>query len=1208
MSEHEWFHENLTLYGAGLEADECLRLERHAAECAACAQELAQWRLFDQGLGRLCAAVHFPEDWNRRVLGKLHAGHKPRGRWPALARWAAAAAAVLFIGVLGAAVHSVAQLGFVAFPGGDRLHAEASLPTVLPVFGMEAEDRADPEVKVGFAYFDAQGTQSTNNLKQIGLAKHSVDGELYEMNKYRDFIRGQSHHGMNVSGVTQGGPADIQNSNTIDNFPPALALIVRAPDRVHTSVNGKLGKNEPEVAEAASRMDGAQKLLAGQFKPFGNVNRNLGVNGVVSGLTPAGTQTLDLNAPIKNSSHELGPPPTAGVQVPDGGKATIGGWAISAGDTDGVVSKRLEGLQQLQEGDMKHGLNMGVELSDGSVRTGLSAERKPEKVGQVFVSGSTVNGRGLPTGHYGDAKAPPASDLRVAERSLARTDIFNVEATKGGDKEGQKEEKAMRRVLSLEKLRSEAAKDSGGVLKASTEYYSLQAKRVEEIAKLSDLVKNQKSVAKAEDRGLKEKADPKSSASVDAAFLKALDKGPHVDMHSPLAFQQKPDPQVAQRKIIRSGDLEFEVEVFDNAVADITKLINAIPGAFVATINSEKLPNGKVKGSVVVRVPPEHLDKFVLDLRKDLAKTGELKSQRIGSQDVTKQYTDIESRLRAARTMEERMIAIIKNGKGDVKDLVAAEAQLGVWRTKIEEMEGEIRYYNNQVGLSSLTITAYEKEIRSAAAMVITEQVTMKIEADDVEKSLQTALSAVAEAKGRVTKSDLKQHAAGQLEAILQFEVSPAAADGVKDKLKALGVVTHHDSQRLQQAEGGTAPKGEPLKSRTNDVQYTVTLYNVANIQPREAYVLQVVVTDVPAEYRKLLESVDKAKGQIRVSQLDEKEKFNVFAQLDFDVPSKEREKLDQQLGNLGDTVARNTTRAGPGETATDRKVGYRLTLKSVTSVPPRETYTLNIYSLDVPVAYKALQVAAENMKGHVRALQLNEQDKNNINAQFDVDLPTPPGPALARGGAASEFDKLLDDMGDVASRSASRVQPSEIATELKVGYRLTLRSQVPPRETVALGLEVSDVNKVSANLAELVKSAKGKVTASQINKDATGRETAFQLFDVPLAAKDDLVKKFSAIAKSVRAQKATQNLQAPDGKLATAHIDVTLTNQAPIVPSDEGLAANVRNSLAYAFRLLSLSMIFVIVGISVILPWALVVWIGFKIVRRMSSKRQAAA
>ena len=37
-------------------------------------------------------------------------------------------------------------------------------------------------------------------------------------------------------------------------------------------------------------------LLSGQFAPFNSINRNLGVNGLVSGLTPAGTLTPTLGA------------------------------------------------------------------------------------------------------------------------------------------------------------------------------------------------------------------------------------------------------------------------------------------------------------------------------------------------------------------------------------------------------------------------------------------------------------------------------------------------------------------------------------------------------------------------------------------------------------------------------------------------------------------------------------------------------------------------------------------------------------------------------------------------------------------------------------------------------------------------------------------------------------------------------------------------
>ena len=52
--------------------------------------------------------------------------------------------------------------------------------------------------------------------------------------------------------------------------------------------------------------------------------------------------------------------------------------------------------------------------------------------------------------------------------------------------------------------------------------------------------------------------------------------------------------------------------------------------------------------------------------------------------------------------------------------LLLAEKELGEWRTKIETAEGEIRYYNSLISLSTLTITLQEKEIRAASGVVRT--------------------------------------------------------------------------------------------------------------------------------------------------------------------------------------------------------------------------------------------------------------------------------------------------------------------------------------------------------------------------------------------------------------------------------------------------------------------------------------------------------
>src|SRR5262249_34092871 len=95
---------------------------------------------------------------------------------------------------------------------------------------------------------------------------------------------------------------------------------------------------------------------------------------------------------------------------------------------------------------------------------------------------------------------------------------------------------------------------------------------------------------------------------------------PPVAPASPTSPTPPAEPAGPRKIIIRSGEMEFEVESFDSAVAAVTKLVTAINGAFVATVNSEKLPNGKVKGSIALRVPPAALDSLVLDLRKELGK------------------------------------------------------------------------------------------------------------------------------------------------------------------------------------------------------------------------------------------------------------------------------------------------------------------------------------------------------------------------------------------------------------------------------------------------------------------------------------------------------------------------------------------------------------------------------------------------------------
>jgi hypothetical protein len=549
-----------------------------------------------------------------------------------------------------------------------------------------------------------------------------------------------------------------------------------------------------------------------------------------------------------------------------------------------------------------------------------------------------------------------------------------------------------------------------------------------------------------------------------------------------------PEP-AAHRVVIRSGDMEFEVNSFDAAAAVVTKLVTGLKSAFVATVNSDKLANGKVRGSITIRTPPEHLDRLVLDLRRDIGAAGELKGMKISSQDVTKQYTDLESRLRAARAMEQRLLQMIKDGKGEIKQLLDAERELGKWRTQIEEFEGEMRYYANLAALATLTITLTEKEIRAAAVVSESERVQAGIEVDDVDKAYQQTLAVVAELKGRVAKSELKQLAAGQFNASLQFEVPPDAAGPVRDRLRQLGRVARLEIDRAQHAVGGSPPADGKVKR--GDTLFLVQLYNLANIAARETATLQVAVPDVRA-------------------------------------------------------------------------------------------------------AYQALRDAAGKAAARVLVAQINEQDARYITAQIDIEV------RRADDGA---FRAALDAAGEVVSRQVTRAPEGDGATDSKMRYQATLLgiNRLSPLETTTMTLEVPDVEQAAALFAAQVAEVKGRQLSAESTRDPSGKVTAKLTYEVPLAAAG-LVDRFKS-AGTVRTHHSARDPQAPAGKYATARFDVTLVSGEQIVAEGNGLWPQIRRGLSYSMTILLMSVTWVVFGLCVVLPWGLVGYGGYRLVRRLSRR-----
>ena len=80
------------------------------------------------------------------------------------------------------------------------------------------------------------------------------------------------------------------------------------------------------------------------------------------------------------------------------------------------------------------------------------------------------------------------------------------------------------------------------------------------------------------------------------------------------------------------------------------------------------------------------------------------------------------------------------------------------------------------------------------------------------------------------------------------------------------------------------------------------------------------------------------------------------------------------------------------------------------------------------------------------------------------------------------------------------------------------------------------------------------------------------------------------------------------DGALAVGRLRVTVSNSEQIVPNDRGFWYQTKKGLSTSFVAASWSLNFIIIGLCVLLPWALLAWGGVKIYRRVRRKPATTA
>ena len=165
------------------------------------------------------------------------------------------------------------------------------------------------------------------------------------------------------------------------------------------------------------------------------------------------------------------------------------------------------------------------------------------------------------------------------------------------------------------------------------------------------------------------------------------------------------------RKIIRTGHISLVVATYDDARAKIDALVQQA-GGYVDSTQVNRRQDAISDATIVVRIPSTAFGSLLPKLRE----IGEIVSESTNAADITDQYVDIAARLASSKALEKRLLELATDKSGNIEQVLAVERELSRVRTEVESYEGRMRQWNDQIAMSTLTLSLATKRPEIVAA------------------------------------------------------------------------------------------------------------------------------------------------------------------------------------------------------------------------------------------------------------------------------------------------------------------------------------------------------------------------------------------------------------------------------------------------------------------------------------------------------------
>jgi hypothetical protein len=164
-----------------------------------------------------------------------------------------------------------------------------------------------------------------------------------------------------------------------------------------------------------------------------------------------------------------------------------------------------------------------------------------------------------------------------------------------------------------------------------------------------------------------------------------------------------------ERLVIQNAELALVVKDPQAKMNEIGAMANRLGGFVVSsniyetyTVNNVKVP----EASITIRIPAEELDKALEEIKTGVV---EIQSESRSGQDVTDQYVDLQSRLKARQAAETQLLKMLEQSQ-NAEDTLAIFNTLTQIQSEIEVLKGQIQYYEQAAALSAISIRLIAEE------------------------------------------------------------------------------------------------------------------------------------------------------------------------------------------------------------------------------------------------------------------------------------------------------------------------------------------------------------------------------------------------------------------------------------------------------------------------------------------------------------------